>query len=232
MTNTSKHYIIHKMKWGEQMKDPYALTRRCCYLGSMIQALILNVTPLFFVTLSGEFDISFEQIGRLVLITFFVQLFVDLSAVYYVNKFGYRLCMALAESCAALGLILFGILPKIMTNAYLGMVFAVLVYSIGAGLAEVIISPIIDALPSNKKTASMTFLHAFYPIGQVLAVLLTTLAVAVWGASNWWWILPLWSIVPIVNLCLVLRVPMPPMTTAEEQVSAISIMKAPSKARL
>ncbi len=210
------------------MRDPYTLTRRCCYLGSMIQAVILNVTPLFFVTLSSRFGILFEQIGRLILITFFVQLLVDLTAVYFVNKWGFRLCMAMAEGCAALGLILFGILPNVMSDAYSGMVLAVMVYSVGAGLAEVIISPIIDALPSEKKAASMTFLHAFYPIGQVLAVLVTTLIVALFGSSNWWWILPLWAVVPLINLVLVLRVPMPPMVAVNEKTPVITLVKQPT----
>lgn len=210
------------------MRDRYTLTRRSCYLGSMIQAVILNVTPLFFVTLRDQFSISFEKIGRLVFITFFVQLIVDFLAVYFVDKLGHRLCMALAEGCAAGGLILFGILPNVMADAYVGMTVAVLVYSVGAGLAEVIISPIIDAIPSQQKAASMSMLHAFYPTGQVLAVLVTTVAVALLGDRHWWWMLMVWAIVPLVNLCIVLRVPFPAMLKAEEKTPIRHLLKEPT----
>ncbi len=209
------------------MKDSYRLTRRCCYLGSIVQALILNVTPLFFVTLREQFSISFEEIGRLVLITFLVQLCVDFTAVYFADKIGYRRCMILAQCCAACGLILFGILPNILPNAYVGMVIAVFVYSTGAGLAEVIISPIIDAISVQQKAASMTKLHAFYPLGQVLAVLVTTVAVALLGERHWWWMLMAWAIVPLVNLFLVLRVPFPSMLKGAEKTPLSHLLKKP-----
>jgi len=209
------------------VRDAYRLTRRCCYLGSMIQALVLNVTPLFFVTLREQFAISFEKIGRLVLITFFIQLCVDFLAVYFVDRIGYRACLAMAEAGAAAGLILFGILPYILSDSYTGMVLAVMVYSIGAGLAEVIISPIIDAVPSEQKAASMSMLHAFYPIGQVLAVLITTLAVFVFGAQQWRWILMAWAIIPLVNFILVLRVPFPPMLKETEKMPMHTLLQKP-----
>ena len=209
------------------MNDAYRLTRRCCYLGSMIQALVLNVTPLFFVTLREQFAISFEKIGRLVLITFFIQLCVDFLAVYFVDKIGYRACLAMAEAGAAVGLVLFGILPHVLPDPYIGMVLAVMVYSIGAGLAEVIISPIIDAVPSEKKAVSMTMLHAYYPIGQVLAVLVTTLAVFAFGAQQWRWMLMAWAIVPLVNLLLVMRAPFPPMLKGTEKMPMHTLLRQP-----
>ncbi len=209
------------------MKDRYIHTRRCCYLGSMVQALVLNVTPLFFVTLREEFSISFEKIGRLILITFFVQLLVDFLAVYFVDKLGHRCCMAMAEGCAAGGLILFGVLPYVLPDAYVGMVLSVLVYSIGAGLAEVIISPIVDALPSDHKASSMTMLHANYPIGQVIAVVATTVAVYFLGAEQWRWITMAWAVVPFVNFVLVLRVPFPPMVSGKEKTPVVTLVKQP-----
>ncbi len=209
------------------MKDSYRLTRRCCYLGIMIQALILNVTPLFFVTLRDQFSISFEKIGRLVLITFLVQLLVDFLAVYVVDALGHRRCMIIAEVCAASGLVLFGILPNVLPDAYVGMVMAAIVYSIGAGLSEVMISPIVDALSTEHKASSMTLLHAFYPIGQVLAVLVTTVAVVLFGEGYWPWILMAWAIVPLVNLTLVSRVPFPPMLKGEEKTPLGRLLKKP-----
>ncbi len=209
------------------MKDRYDLTRRACYLGIMIQALVLNLTPLFFVTLREQFSISFEKIGRLVLIIFFVQLCVDFLAAYVIDKIPPRLCMILAESAAASGLLLFSVLPNVMEDAYVGMVIASTVYSIGAGLSEVMISPIVDAIPSKEKTSAMTLLHGFYPIGQIAVVLLTTLAVAVFGVQHWPYMIAAWAILPLVNLAFVIKIPFPPMLNKTEKISLKSLVKKP-----
>lgn len=209
------------------MKDRYTLTRRACYLGIMIQSLILNLAPLFFVALREQFSISFEEIGRLVLITFLVQLCVDFLAAYFVNAIPARLCMILAESSAAVGLILFAVLPNVTANAYVGMVIAATVYSIGAGLSEVMISPIVDAIHSNDKTSAMTLLHGFYPIGQVLVVLLTTSAVAVFGEEYWPFMMAAWAILPLVNLAIVIKMPFPPMLKGSEKTPIRTLLKRP-----
>ena len=209
------------------MKDPYVLTRRACYLGIMIQSLILNLAPLFFVVLREQFSVSFEEIGRLVLITFLVQLCVDFLAAYFISAIPARLCMILAESAAAGGLILFAVLPNVMSNAYAGMVIAATVYSIGAGLSEVMISPIVDAIPSKDKTAAMTLLHGFYPIGQVLVVLLTTVAVAVFGEHYWPFIMAVWAILPLANLIIAIKMPFPPMLKGSEKTPIHALLKRP-----
>ncbi len=209
------------------MKDPYMITRRSCYLGVMIQSLVLNVTPLIFVTLREQFTVSLEEIGRLVLITFLVQLCVDFSAAFFVSKINPKSCMILAEFSAASGLVLFGILPNILADAYAGMVIACIIYSIGAGLSEVMISPIIDAIPSKEKNTTMSLLHSFYPIGQVLVVLLTTLSIAIFGEKYWPIYFLLWSIVPFFNVILVSKMPYPPMMKKTERDRGWVLMKNP-----
>ena len=209
------------------MKDRYDLTRRACYLGIMIQSLVLNLTPLFFVTLREQFSISFEKIGRLVLITFFVQLCVDFLATYFIGNIPPRTCMILAESAAAGGLLLFSVLPNMMTDAYVGMVIAAIVYSIGAGLSEVTISPIMDAIPSKVKTVAMTLLHSFYPIGQVVVVLLTTLVVAVFGEQYWPYMIGAWALLPLINLIIVIKMPFPPMLNDAEKTPLTTLVRKP-----
>lgn len=209
------------------MNDRYDLTRRACYLGIMIQSLVLNLTPLFFVTLREQFLISFEKIGRLVLIIFFVQLCVDFLAANFIDKIHPRACMILAESAAAGGLLLFSVLPNVLTDAYVGMVIAATVYSIGAGLSEVMISPIVDAIPSKEKTSAMTLLHGFYPIGQVLVVLLTTFAVSIFGAQYWPCMIAAWAILPLANLMIVIKMPFPPMLNNAEKTPLKTLVKKP-----
>lgn len=209
------------------MKDAYRLTRRCCSWGAIIQAIALNIAPLFFVVLQDIYAISFEKLGRLVLITFMIQLFVDFAAVYFVDRLGYRACMLLAHIFTAGGLVLFGILPRAFSDAYIGMILAVVIYSIGAGLLEVLISPTVEAIPSDNKATSMTMIHAFYPLGQVFTVLVTTLSIAVFGEGNWWWIFMAWALVPVINLIRSLRAPFPPVLKSEEKTPLISLLKAP-----
>lgn len=178
----------------------YKRTWNGCYWGAAIQAISCNIAPLFFVTFQTQFAVSFEKLGRLVLINFMTQLLVDLAALYVVDRIGYRRCFLIAHGTTAAGFLLFGTLPFLMRNAYLGIVLATVVYSVGSGLLEVIISPMADALPSEKKAASLTMVHAFYPLGQVVCIAATTLTLWVIGREYWWLIIMAWAVMPLSNL--------------------------------
>lgn len=154
------------------MKYTFRHTRNACYLGYITQAIINNLAPLLFIIFQDSFHISFEMIGRLILINFGAQLIVDLLAVKFVDKIGYRTSAVLAHLCAALGLICLSVLPNLLPSPYLGLCIAVIIYAIGGGLTEVLISPIVDSLPSDGKAASMSLLHSFYCWGQVAVVFL------------------------------------------------------------
>lgn len=181
------------------MSANYRRTWKGCYWGAAIQAVAINVVPLFFATLQTQFDISFEKIGRLVLVNFLTQLVVDFLSLYFVDKAGCRCCFLVAHATMAAGFILFGILPMVMPDAYAGMLLATIVYSTGSGLLEVLISPMADALPSEKKAASLTLVHAFYPLGQVLSIIITTLVLWVFGREYWWIVIMVWALIPLSN---------------------------------
>ncbi len=181
------------------MRANYRRTWKGCYWGAAVQAVAMNVVPLFFATLQTQFDISFEKIGRLVLVNFLTQLIVDFLSLYFVDKAGYRRCFLTAHATVAAGFVLFGILPMVMPEAYTGMVLATIVYSVGSGLLEVLISPMADALPSEKKAASLTLVHAFYPLGQVLSIIVTTLVLWIFGREYWWIVIMAWALIPLTN---------------------------------
>ena len=196
----------------------YKHTLRSCYLGYIVQAIIANLAPLFFVTFQTAFAISFEQIGRLILLTFGTQLVVDLLSVKFVDKIGYRASLILAHGCSVAGLVLLGILPRMLPDPYTGLVVSVTIYAVGGGLIEVLISPIVDSLPSEAKASSMSLLHAFYSWGQVLVILITTVCVGLTG-DGVWWVYPLvWAAVPLLNLFQVIRVPLMPPPPDEDKV--------------
>ncbi len=199
------------------MQTKYRATWRACYWGATIQALAINVVPLFFVTLQTRYAVSFEELGRLVLINFATQLLVDFLSLYFVDRVGYRTCFLIAHGTVAAGFVLFGVLPQVLPDAYAGMVLATLVYSVGSGLLEVLISPMADALPSDNKATALTLVHAFYPLGQVVGIFITTVVLWVCGREYWWAVIIAWAVVPLGNLVRGLRLYFPPVETVTER---------------
>lgn len=199
--------------------NKYRNTMAACYVGYIVQAVVNNLLPLLFVIFKEHFGISTQKLGSLILINFVMQLFIDLAASRFGDKLGYRRALVLAHLCAGLGLILAGVLPIILPSAYLGLILATFFYAIGGGLIEVMVSPMMDAMPSDNKSAAMSFLHSFYCWGQVAVVLLSTVFIKLVG-EQYWYILPVvWSLVPLFNVISFLRVPMPEMLAEEERVS-------------
>lgn len=192
----------------------YDDTMRACFVGYIVQAIVNNFAPLLFITFSREFGISLSSITLLITFNFLLQLVVDLASVYFVDKIGYRASALIAHVLAATGLILLTILPGITPDPFVGLFIAVAVYAIGGGLLEVIISPIVEACPTDNKEAAMSLLHSFYCWGQMGVVLLSTVFFAVFGIAHWRIAALIWAVVPIANGILFTQVPI--QTLAEE----------------
>lgn len=187
--------------------------RNCCYVGMFIQAMVINLTPLFFIPLRAQFGLSFEQLGRLVLVNFTTQMLVDLACTAVIDRHGYivKPLTVAAQVLAAAGLWLFAAAPSLFPQApYHGLLLGTVVFSLGCGLLEVLTSPIINALPSTRKEADMALLHAFYPIGKVVVIALTATALFLFGHGAWRWIALAWSVVPLFNTLGFLAVTLPP----------------------
>lgn len=189
------------------MRYTYKHTLRACYLGYITQAIVVNLAPLLFVIFQNQYHISFEMIGRLILINFGTQIVADILSVKYVDRIGYRKAAVIAHIFCSVGLMSLGVLPLIMPAPYMGLVVAVMIYAIGGGIIEVLVSPIVEFLPGDEKAAAMSLLHSFYCWGQVGVVLLTTLLLKVIG-SSYWFVLPiLWAFIPLYNIKNFLKVP-------------------------
>ena len=201
-------------------------TRLSCYRGYIVQGIVNNLSPLFFVIFQKEFGISYGMISSLILFNFVTQIAVDILCVKFVDRIGYRTAAVAAHICSTLGLVLLGVLPRILPAPFLGLALATIVSAIGGGMIEVIISPIIDSLPSEAKDAKMSLLHSFYCWGQVGVVLLTTLAVKLVGEACWW-VLPLfWALVPAYNSFRFSRVPLMPTVSQEEKIPLRSLCRS------
>lgn len=198
------------------MNRKYKRTLYACYIGYITQAIINNLAPLLFVTFQNEYRISVAQIGFLVTFNFGVQILVDLLSSAYAEKIGYRRLILAAHVCAAAGLVLMGILPGLLANPYVGLLISIGLYAVGGGLIEVLVSPIVQALPTDEKSMAMSLLHSFYCWGQVTVVLLSTVFFLTAGISNWRILTVLWALVPFVNIFLFAGAPICPLVEEGE----------------
>lgn len=189
----------------------YRNTTFSCYRGYMTQAIINNLAPLLFIIFQTNYSISYEKLGQLVLVNFATQLLADIWATRYADHFGYRKCMVAAHALCTIGLVALGILPLLMPSPYLGLILAVMLYAMGGGLLEVVVSPIVEALPNENKEASMSLLHSFYCWGQMTVVFLSTFLLWFIGRDLWFVLPILWALFPLYNLFQFLHVPILPL---------------------
>lgn len=177
----------------------YSGTKTACYIGYMVQGIINNIAPLLFVIFSNKFNITLSRLSFLITINFGTQLIVDLLMIKLADKIGYRLLAVISQAIAFIGLASLSFLPFIMTDAYIGIVISIILSAVGSGVTEVIISPIVDSIPGEKKTSEMSLLHSFYCWGQMGVVLITTLLVKLVGDDLWFVIPAVWSLIPLFN---------------------------------
>ena len=185
----------------------FLLTQRACFLGYIVQAVVNNFVPLLFLHFQSEFGIPLSQITLLITFNFGIQLLIDLLSSGFIDRIGYRASMILANLTAAAGLVLLTILPGVLPNAFIGILLSVMIYAVGGGLLEVLVSPIMEACPSENHEAAMSLLHSFYCWGHVLVVLLTTIFFAVIGIAHWRVLALLWTLIPLIDLLLFVRCP-------------------------
>lgn len=198
------------------MKLTYKNTIISCFVGYVVQAIVNNFIPLLFLTFQNIYNIPLDKITLLVTFNFGIQLLTDMLAGKYINKVGYRFSIVLAHVLSALGLILLTILPQII-NPFAGILIAVMVYAVGGGLLEVLVSPIMESCPTDNKESAMSLLHSFYCWGHVGVVLLSTLFFYFAGIQNWRILACIWAIIPIINGILFSKTPIAALLSENEQ---------------
>lgn len=189
------------------MKSETQKTMYACFAAYIVQAIVNNFVPLLFVTFQNSYHIPLSQITILITLNFGIQLMIDLLSAGFVDKIGYRASIVIAHLCAAAGLALLTILPEVLPNAFLGLLIPVMIYAAGGGLLEVLVSPIVEACPTDNKEQAMSLLHSFYCWGHVGVVLISTAFFACFGTAHWKVMALLWTILPLVNTVVFLRVP-------------------------
>lgn len=189
------------------MKNKYQLTMYACFIGYIVQAIVNNFLPLLFVTFQKTYSIPLTQITLLITLNFGIQLVIDMLSAGFVDKIGYRASAIIAHVCSAAGIVLLTVLPGAFPDPFAGILIAVFIYAIGGGLIEVLISPILEACPTDNKEKAMSLLHSFYCWGHVGVVLISTLFFTLFGIENWKILAVCWAVVPAVNIILFAKAP-------------------------
>lgn len=201
----------------QRQTQGYQNTIYACFIGYIVQAVVNNFAPLLFLTFQKTYAIPMTQITLLITLNFSIQLLVDLVSAVFVDKVGYRISIVTAHGFAAAGLILLALLPGILSNPFSGLLIGVVIYAIGGGLIEVLISPIMEACPTDNKEKAMSLLHSFYCWGSVSVILVSTLFFKIFGIGNWKVMAVLWSILPIANAVLFTLVPLYPLVDEKKE---------------
>ncbi len=199
------------------MKNEYNKTIAACFVGYIVQAVVNNFTPLLFLFFQRSYHIPLSQITLLVTFNFGIQLLVDLLSVGFVDKIGYRASMVAAHSLAAAGLILLTVLPDVLPSPFVGVLVSVMVYAVGGGLLEVLVSPVVEACPSSNKEKAMSLLHSFYCWGHAGVVLVSTLFFHLAGIGHWKILALVWALLPMANALAFSKVPIAPLIADGER---------------
>ncbi|MCH5275904.1 MAG: MFS transporter [Lachnospiraceae bacterium] len=208
------------------IRNNYKHTIYACYIGYITQAIVNNFAPLLFLTFHNSYGISLERIGLLVTVNFGTQLLIDLLSAKFADRLGYRRLIVAAHLFAAAGLVGLALFSSLLPNPYLGLCVAVMIYAVGGGLTEVLISPIVEACPTEGKAAAMSLLHSFYCWGSVLVILFSTLLFWIFGTGAWKGIACLWALIPLANAIYFLKVPIVPLVPDGESMSVSGLLRS------
>lgn len=199
------------------MDKSYNKTIYACFIGYIVQAIVNNFVPLLFLTFHNTHGIPMTQITLLITFNFGLQLLVDIMSVTFIDRIGYRASVMIAHFCAMTGLVCLAILPQICGSAFAGLLISVVIYAVGGGLLEVLVSPIVEACPTKNKEKAMSLLHSFYCWGHVAVVLVSTAFFQLFGIKNWKILACVWAMIPFANMIFFARVPIASLVDKEDR---------------
>ncbi len=210
----------------EKQKN-YKKTLISCYLGFVTQAISSNFAPLLFLTFKGTYGISLEKIALIPFVFYFTQLLVDFAATKFADKIGYRTCVVASQVLSSLGLILMSILPEIMPVPFIGLLISVVLFAIGSGLVEVLVSPIVEACPFENKDGVMSLVHSFFCWGSMGVVLGSTVFFSLFGIENWKILTFIWALVPLYNAFNFINCPIETLVEDGKSMSMKQLLGVP-----
>lgn len=205
----------------------YKKTLVACYLGFVTQAITANFTPLLFLTFVNTYGVTFEKIAMIPLVFYLTQLLIDFAATKFADKIGYRTCVVASQVLSAIGLLLMALLPELLSAPFIGILISVVLYAIGSGLIEVLVSPIVEACPFENKDGVMSLLHSFYCWGAMGVVLGSTLFFALFGIEKWKVLVFIWALVPLYNAFNFMNCPIERLVEDGKSMGVRELLKTP-----
>ena len=178
----------------------YRKTLTACYLGFITQAISANFAPLLFLTFQREYGIALSRVALISSVFYLTQLLVDLVCTRLADRIGYRTSVVLSELTSAVGLAGLAFVPPFFADPFDGILLCVVIYAVGSGLIEVLVSPIVEACPFENKEATMSLLHSFYCWGSLGVIVGSTLFFAVFGTEHWRVLACIWALIPLYNV--------------------------------
>lgn len=193
-------------------------TKRTCYFTYLAMSSVFSLPPLLFATFRELYDISYTLLGTLVLVNFCTQLGIDLIFSFFSKHFNIHKTVRLMPLVTAAGLCVYALIPMLFPqHAYVGLVIGTVLFSVAAGLGEVLISPIVAALPSDTPEKDMSTLHSLYGYGFVGVVLISTLFLNFVGKQYWMYLTLFWAILPVMASVLLMTAKLPDMNMEQNE---------------
>ena len=208
-------------------QNNYKKTLTACYLGFVTQAISANFAPLLFLTFKSTYGITLEKIAMIPMVFYLAQLLIDLAATKFADKIGYRTCVVASQVLSAAGLAAMAFLPDLLSLPFVGILISVVLYAIGSGLTEVLVSPIVEACPFENKDGMMSLLHSFYCWGALGVVLGSTLFFAVFGIEHWRVLTLIWALVPLYNTWNFISCPIERLVEAGKSMRIRQLLRLP-----
>lgn len=204
----------------------YKRTKFACYAAYFTMSSIFCLPPMLFVTLRETFGISYTLLGTLVLVNFCTQLTVDLIFTFFSKKFNVKAIVKVMPLITALGLVIYALVPTLFPDiAYAGLVVGTVVFSVSAGFSEVLLSPMIAAIPSDNPQKDMSMLHSLYAFGVLFVVVVSTVFFALFTTANWMHLTLFFALLPVIASVLFFTSPMPDMDTSQSEASVAKSSK-------
>lgn len=204
----------------------YKVLKYACYTTNVTMAIVGNLSPLLFLTFRELYGISYSLLGLLVLINFSTQLVIDLIFSFFSHKFNIPLAVKLTPALAAVGLAFYAIMPTFFPeNAYFWIVFGTVIFSASSGFAEVLISPVIAAIPSDDPDREMSKLHSIYAWGVFFMIIFASGFLFLFGRESWHYLTLTLMIVPLLSALLFAGAEIPVMQTPEKASGALLMLK-------
>ena len=204
----------------------FKTTKLACYTAYFTMSSIFCVPPILFVTFKELYGISYTLLGTLVLVNFVTQLSIDLLFTAFSKHFNAKIMVRIMPISTACGLLIYALIPTFFPNiAYLGLLIGTVVFSISAGLSEVLLSPVIAAIPSDNPQRDMSFLHSLYAFGTFTMIIVSTAFLKIFGTQNWMYLVIFLAFLPLIAAVMFMLSPMPSLNNDTSNLNSHTDVK-------